>query len=119
MNQKAKALLGGVFTAALSFGALADSVNRNYQALDIMNGDYQVAETKLNTRIEADPNDAFALLNLAAIYDRTGRSHEARDLYRRVMQMRDNPYAKLANRRVVPVKSIASNALESLDQRHR
>ncbi|MCB1746757.1 MAG: tetratricopeptide repeat protein [Gammaproteobacteria bacterium] len=102
---------------ALPHVVLATDANRGYQADTILDGDYAAAEARLRDHLAAHPDDSFALLNLAAICDRSGRSGEAREIYQRVMALRDNPYAKLADRRVEPVKTIAGNALEALDKR--
>lgn len=116
---KSIALAGFVGMACLSFSlhvSAADTGHR-YEADAILNGDYHAAEQNLRAHLNQSPTDAFAMLNLAAIYDRSGRSDEARDLYQRIMELRNNPYAKLANRRVEPVKSIARTALDGMDRR--
>jgi Tfp pilus assembly protein PilF len=36
---------------------------------------------------EKNPNDAYATLNLGAIYQRTGRDHQAKDMYVKTMEL--------------------------------
>jgi len=117
MNRQSQLAFCVVISLALC-AAVHAGPDGTYQAGDILSGDFAAAEAKLNTRLAASPNDSFAMLNLAAIYDRSGRTDEARALYERVMSLRDNPYAKVANNKVVPVKKVASNALEVLNNRH-
>jgi thioredoxin-like negative regulator of GroEL len=107
----------GAICCVFSINVVAVDNSHRYGADAILNGDYHAAEQKLRAHLNESPTDAFAMLNLAAIYDRSGRSDEARDLYQRIMELRNNPYAKLANRRVEPVKSIARTALDGMDRR--
>jgi len=51
----------------------------------IMQGDYSQAESKLLTELRIHPGRPELLLNLAAVYSKTGRADEARALYTKVL----------------------------------
>ena len=44
-------------------------------------GNYAYAEIYLNSALSINPGNPFALLNLAVVYEKTGRENEARALY--------------------------------------
>ena len=118
MENRIRKLIGTALLASVTIcGGASAETSAGYEADAILDGNYRQAEIRLQGILQTSPDDAFALLNLAAIYDRSGRTEEARGLYERVMALRDNPYAQVADRKVKPVKTVASNALKSLNAR--
>ena len=58
-----------------------------YAHAAIQQGDYQAAERKLLAEARVFPHKPEVLLNLAAVYARTGRAAAARTLYDRVLAL--------------------------------
>lgn len=67
--------------------AHAETVTEPYAHAAIQRGDYDRAERKLLAEQKIFPGKPEVLLNLAAIYAKTGRHNEARALYNRVMAL--------------------------------
>ena len=67
----------------VSFGKPASSdenlVNKGYREIEA--GNYAYAEIYLDSALSINPSNPFALLNLAVVYEKTGRENEARALY--------------------------------------
>lgn len=78
-----------VLTAPLALApvAHADRIDGPNAHAMIQRGDYAAAERKLLAEARVFPNKPEVLLNLAAIYTKTGRPTEARALYNRVMAL--------------------------------
>ena len=87
----------------------------SYQLESINNGDYSKAESELLRVLESKPNDPFALLNLAFIYQKYGENDKARAVYDRIMAQKNNPHAELASGKPQRVKSIAAKGLALID----
>ncbi len=64
--------------------------DRGYQALS--EGNYRDAELYLNSALEANPSNPYALLNLGVVFEQTERIDQARDMYARVILI--NPQAE-------------------------
>ena len=54
-------------------------VNKGYR--EIETGNYAYAEIYLDSALSINPSNPFALLNMAIVYEKTGRESEARALY--------------------------------------
>ena len=89
---------------------------KSYQLEAISNGDYKEAEKQLLAVLETKPNDPFALLNLAFIYQKYGENEKAKLMYDRIMAQRDNPHAQLASGKPRRVKSIARKGIALLEE---
>ena len=67
----------------VSFGKPASSdenlANKGYREIEA--GNYAYAEIYLDSALSINPSNPFALLNLAVVYEKTGRENEARALY--------------------------------------
>ena len=67
----------------VSFGKPASSdenlVNKGCREIEA--GNYAYAEIYLDSALSINPSNPFALLNLAVVYEKTGRENEARALY--------------------------------------
>jgi Tfp pilus assembly protein PilF len=74
-----------LFAAAGPADAQEDGVART----KIAAGDFGQAEAKLLHELRIYPNRPELLLNLAAVYAKTGRAPQARALYMRVLSQRD------------------------------
>lgn len=55
----------------------------------IVSGNYADAEKALGAQLREYPNRPEILLNLAAVYAKTGRAAQARTLYRKVLSQKD------------------------------
>lgn len=99
---------------ALAPVAHADGVEGRYAHATIQRGDYAAAERKLLADARIFPNKPEVLLNLAAIYAKTGRPGEARALYNRVLALQ--PVAMdLVDGQVAPSHIIAGRGMRQLD----
>jgi len=84
---------------------------------DIEKGQLAAAETSLTEAVQANPNNAYALLNLGTVYQRTGRFDEAREMFEKVVAL--NPTEKPAKRSKFvdesrTLKDIAEDNLKTL-----
>ncbi len=80
----------------------------------IARGDYSEAERTLVRQLSVHPDLPEAMLNLATLYARTGRSSEARALYMRVLDQ-DDILMDLPADRVVGSHAIARTGLKRLE----
>lgn len=85
-----------------------------YAQVAIQNGDYELAERKLLAEQKIFPARPEVLLNLAAVYAKTGRHAEARAIYNRVMTL-DPVAMDVADGQVAPSHLVASRGLRVLD----
>lgn len=98
----------------LAPAAQADGVQGPYAHATIQRGNYAAAERKLTAEARIFPNKPEVLLNLAAIYTKTGRVGEARALYNRVLALQ--PVAMdVVDGQVAPSHLIAGRGLRQLD----
>ncbi len=90
------------------------NVNRGYDSL--VNEDLQGAEDKFKTALETNENNPYALLDLGVIYERTGRIEEAKDMYRKVIDIEEgNPtYPRLVSKSDVKGDTLRSIAINNL-----
>ena len=89
-------------------------VTQSYQADTIKEGNLTLAERELRSLIAENPHDPYALLNLAYIYQQSGRNYQARVLYERVLDLRSNPLAELPSGKPARVKRIAQRGIDEL-----
>lgn len=99
---------------ALAPTAQAETVEGAYAHATIQRGDYAAAERTLLAEARIFPDKPEVLLNLAAIYARTGRVTEARTLYNRVLTLQ--PVAMdVVDGQVAASHLIAGRGLRQLD----
>ncbi|MCP3732261.1 tetratricopeptide repeat protein [Sphingomonas sp. MG17] len=99
---------------ALIPAAQAERVEGPYAHATIQRGDYAAAERKLLAEARVFPNKPEILLNLAAIYAKTGRVSEARALYNRVLALQ--PVAMdVVDGQIAPSHLIAGRGIRQLD----
>lgn len=117
--KKGNYMIIAVMFSLFSFGpaAWAQLEEENYEADRIMYGEYSEAEKNLITALEENPNDPFALLNLAALYQSVGADDKARGVYERILSLEQNPHAQLASGKAEKVKSIAQRGLTTIRRR--
>lgn len=82
----------------------------------IRSGNLDDAERMLSAAHESGKGDPFQLLNLAYVMQKQGRSEDAAQLYKQILEMDENPYAQMASGDPRRVKSIARDGLTYLDQ---
>ena len=92
-------------------------VNKGYD--EIKAGNYAYAEIYLDSALSINPSNPFALLNMAVVYEKTGREDEARALY--AMLVRQNPVneegeALIGENMGRSITEIASQNLAALDR---
>lgn len=83
---------------ALPLTAAAQDRGDRYAHAAIERGDYVAAERQLKREARVSPNRPEVLLNLAAVYAKTQRDDEARELYQRVLASDDVRMAQKADR---------------------
>ena len=79
----------------------------------IASGDYSAAEQTLRSELRIYPGRPELLLNLAAVYMKTGREAEARAIYMKVLSQRDVLMDVSADR-TVGSHVVATNGLKRL-----
>lgn len=89
-----------------------------YAKVAIENGDYATAEHKLLAERKIFPGRPEVLLNLAAVYAKTGRYAEARAVYDRVLTL-DPVAMDVADGEVAPSHLVAHRGLRLLDNAAR
>lgn len=105
-----------IFMALACFSAAGYSEDTgSYQAEAIANGRLVEAEQGLLSILENDPNDPYALLNLAFVYQKSGDTVRAQQVYQRILELKNNPYAELASGKPEPVKNIARRGIARLE----
>ena len=99
---------------ALSPAAQAQVRADPYAKVAIQAGDYATAERKLLAEQRIFPAKPEVLLNLAAVYSKTGRHSEARAVYDRVLAL-DPVAMDVADGQVAPSHLVAHRGLRLLD----
>ena len=92
----------------------SDGIKQSYQANAIQEGNLTQAERELLLVIAEDPHNPYALLNLAYVYQQSGRNDQARILYERVLELRGNPLAELSSGKPARVKRIAQRGITEI-----
>jgi tetratricopeptide (TPR) repeat protein len=114
MKRLSKILL--IFIALAGFSAAGYSQDDStYQAEAIASGKLVEAEQGLLAILEKDPNDPYALLNLAFVYQKSGDTVKSQQVYQRILELKNNPYAELASGKPEPVKTIARRGIAKLE----
>lgn len=86
-----------------------------YQVDAIAQGNLAEAEQGLLAVLEKNPNDPYALLNLAYVYQKSGNATKAQEVYQRILSLKENPYAELATGKPEAVKSIARRGIAQME----
>ncbi len=104
-------ILAAVPLAALVQPAAAQ--DRALATTQIVSGDYATAEKALGAELRIYPNRPELLLNLAAVYAKTGRAAQARALYSQVLAQ-DDVLMDLPAARVAGSHAVARTGLSRL-----
>jgi Flp pilus assembly protein TadD len=117
------ALLHLVLAAPLALVAMPAQAQTNDRfttnaSASIATGNYDKAERALAQQLRHRPDQPELLLNLAAVYSRTGRAAEARALYQRVLAQKDISM-DLVSDRAAGSHAIARTGLRRLDMAQR
>ncbi|MDV3456909.1 tetratricopeptide repeat protein [Sphingomonas sp. HF-S4] len=104
-----------LLAAAPLFAALpAQAQDSAVAATQISQGDFAAAESRLLSELRIHPGRPELLLNLAAVYAKTGRTGEARGLYTRVLGQ-DEVLMDLSVDRTAGSHALAQRGLRRLD----
>jgi Flp pilus assembly protein TadD len=91
----------------------AEARDERVASTEITQGAFAKAEAKLQNELRIYPNKPELLLNLAAVYARTGRGIQAQSLYTRVLEQ-DDVLMNLTAERTAGSHAIAQNGLRRL-----
>lgn len=113
--KKITAAIAAAFAAIIltASAALANSQDMAYEA--IAEGNWAEAETHLMAVLDENPDNPFAMLNLAFVYQAQGKREAAIEIYQRVIELDSNPKAAMVDGHGKRVKSIARTALANLE----
>ena len=114
MTRFIKIFISFIVLCSLSFSLTAQE-DAQYQADAIISGDLASAEKELLAVLDANPDDPYALLNLAYVYQRAGEQKRASQLYSRILTLKANPYAELASGEKENVKNIARRGIARIE----
>ncbi len=92
-------------------------VNKGYEEIEA--GNYAYAEIYLDSALLINPSNPFALLNMAVVYEQTGREDEARAVYAAIIRQNPTAIAEHASKDEnvgVTITEIASRNLAALDR---
>jgi hypothetical protein len=104
-----------LLAAAPLFAAVpAQAQDGAVASTEIAQGDYVAAESKLLQELRIYPGRPELLLNLAAVYAKTGRAGEARSLYTKVLGS-DDVLMDLSVDRTAGSHALAQRGLRRLD----
>jgi tetratricopeptide (TPR) repeat protein len=107
--------LGGLASLAAAMPASAQEQMADPAAkAAIVQGNYDVAERRLLQELRIYPGRPELLLNLAAVYSKTGRYGEARNLYQRVLTQ-DDVLMDLSADQTAGSHALAQTGLRRLD----
>ncbi|MCJ7775883.1 MAG: tetratricopeptide repeat protein, partial [Desulfobulbaceae bacterium] len=87
-------------------------VNQGFEELS--NSNYLEAEAYLRAALDVNPNNPYTLLNLGVVYQDTGRTKEAVQMYQKVLELNPEEIAVESNREGYSGKKIVEIARENL-----
>ena len=82
--------------------------------VELSNSNYLEAEAYLRAALDINPNNPYTLLNLGVVYQDTGRTREAIQMYQKVLELNPEETAVKSNREGYTGKKIAEIARENL-----
>jgi thioredoxin-like negative regulator of GroEL len=101
-------------TLPLAFALPVQAQDTSASAELISAGAYSKAETRLQSQLRANPESPEVMINLAALYAKTGRISEARVLYRQILAQ-DDVLMDLSETRTAGSHAIAQTGLRRID----
>jgi hypothetical protein len=87
-------------------------VNQGFEELS--NSNYLEAEAYLRAALDVNPNNPYTLLNLGVVFQDTGRTKEAIQMYQKVLELNPKKTAVKSNREGYSGKKIVEIARENL-----
>ena len=81
---------------------------------ELSNSNYLEAEAYLRAALDINPNNPYTLLNLGVVYQDTGRTKEAIQMYEKVLELNPEETAVKSNREGYSGKKIVEIARENL-----
>jgi hypothetical protein len=82
--------------------------------LELLNGNYAMAEANLLVSLDIDPHNSYALLNLGAVYQDTGRTWQAVEMYEKVIELNPEQTAVESNNGKYKGKNLVEIAKKNL-----
>jgi cell division septation protein DedD len=102
--------------AAVSAGCASKDMSLSNQGLQaISEGQYEQAEIYLGEALYINPDNPYALLNMGVLYHKTGRLEQARQMYRKVLELQPSGQADHSNINSSAGKSLVELARENLN----
>lgn len=109
------ATLLGSALAVMGIASSANAQDAQYAHAAITAGNFSSAERTLEREARAGNREPEVLLNLAAVYAKTQRPAEARDLYLRVLNAKDASMV-MPSSQIASSHDVARRGLRLLDQ---
>ena len=81
---------------------------------ELSNSNYLEAEAYLSAALDINPNNPYTLLNLGVVFQDTGRTKEAIQMYQKVLELNPDETAIKSNREGYSGKRIVEIARENL-----
>ena len=82
--------------------------------LELSKGNYAMAEANLLTSLDIDPHNPYALLNLGAVYQDTGRTWQAIEMYEKIIELNPEQTAVESNNDKYKGKNLVEIAKKNL-----
>ena len=82
--------------------------------VELSKGNYSLAEANLLVSLDIKPNNPYSLLNLAAVYQDTGRTWQAAEMYDKLLKQNPDQTAIQSNKEEYIGRSLVEIAKENL-----
>jgi len=82
--------------------------------VELSKGNYSLAEANLLVSLDIEPNNPYSLLNLGAVYQDTGRTWQAVEMYEKILELNPEQRAIQSNKERYKGKSLVEIAKENL-----
>ena len=82
--------------------------------VELSKGNYSVAEANLLVSLDIKPNNPYSLLNLGAVYQDTGRTWQAVEMYEKLLELNPEQTAIQSNKERYRGKSLVEITKENL-----
>jgi hypothetical protein len=82
--------------------------------VELSKGNYSLAEANLLVSLDIEPNNPYSLLNLGAVYQDTGRTWQAVEMYEKIIELNPEQTAIQSNKDRYRGRSLVEIAKENL-----
>jgi hypothetical protein len=82
--------------------------------VELSKGNYSMAEANLLVSLDIEPNNPYSLLNLGAVYQDTGRTWQAAEMYEKLLELNPEQTAIQSNKESYRGRSLVEIAKENL-----